>query len=88
MKRRTEVAVTVCLKDIEDVDEVIDKKKIPKVVTDKEWEILASDELNEETLAKKKHEEWLKSIDCKFGSGLERHKLEEGDKKKKKKKKK
>ena len=32
------------------------KKKIPKIVTDKEWEILASDELNAEGLAKKKHE--------------------------------
>jgi hypothetical protein len=53
---RTEVAISVCLKNIEDLDDIIDKKKFPKVVTDKEWEILASDELNEESLAKKKHE--------------------------------
>lgn len=64
---RTEVALSVCMKNIEDLDDIIDKKKYPKIVTDKEWEILASDELNEESLAKKKHEEWLKSIDCKFG---------------------
>ena len=37
LKCRTEVAITVCLKNIEDIDEVIDKKKAPKVVTDKEW---------------------------------------------------
>ena len=36
------------------------------MVTDKEWEILAQDELTEEGLAKKKHDEWLKSLDCKF----------------------
>lgn len=67
LKMRTEVAISVCMKNIEDLDDIIDKKKYPKIVTDKEWEILASDELNEESLAKKKHEEWLKSIDCKFG---------------------
>lgn len=43
---RTEVAVSVCLKNIEDLDDIIDKKKYPKIITDKEWEILASDELN------------------------------------------
>ena len=57
-------------------------------MTDKEWEILASDELNAEGLAKKKHDEWLKSIDCKFGSvGVNAPKKEEKEKKKKKKKK-
>ena len=66
LKLRTEVALTVCKKNIEDIDEIIDKKKMIKIVTDKEWEILAQDELNEEGLAKKKHEEWLKSIECKF----------------------
>lgn len=52
---RTEVAISVCFKNIEDLDDIIDKKKMPKIVTEKEWEILASDELNEEGLAKKKH---------------------------------
>jgi hypothetical protein len=32
---RTEVAISVCLKNIEDLDEIIDKKKIPKIITDK-----------------------------------------------------
>jgi hypothetical protein len=47
---------------------------------------LASDELNEESLAKKKHEEWLKSIDCKFGSVGVTKKPEKEKKKKKKEK--
>lgn len=47
LKMRTEVAISVCMKNIEDLDDIIDKKKYPKIVTDKEWEILASDELNE-----------------------------------------
>jgi hypothetical protein len=41
------VALAVCEKNIEDLDDIIDKKKMPKIITDKEWEILASDELNE-----------------------------------------
>lgn len=53
---RTEVAISVCMKNIEDLDDIIDKKKYPKIITDKQWEILASDQLNEESLAKKKHE--------------------------------
>lgn len=85
---RTEVAISVCSKNIEELDDIIDKKKQTKIVTDKEWEILASDELNAEGLAKKKHDEWLKSIDCKFGSvGVNVPKKEEKEKKKKKKKK-
>ena len=55
LKLRTEVALEVCKKNIEDIDDIIDRKKIIKIVTDKEWEILAQDELNEEGLAKKKH---------------------------------
>lgn len=47
LKLRTEVALTVCKKNIEDIDDIIDKKKTHSVVTDKEWEILAQDELNE-----------------------------------------
>ena len=89
LKRRTEVAVTVCLKNIEDVDDLIDKKKAAKVVTEKEWDILGSDELNQDTLAKKKHEDWLKSIDCKFNGRLaNRNPQDVSDNKKKKKKKK
>jgi len=32
---RTEVAVCVCTKNIEDINEIIDKKRVTKVVTDK-----------------------------------------------------
>lgn len=35
LKLRTEVALTVCKKNIEDIDDIIDRKKIIKVVTDK-----------------------------------------------------
>ena len=31
------MAISVCSKNIEDLDEIIDKKKSPKIVTDKEW---------------------------------------------------
>jgi hypothetical protein len=37
LKLRTEVALSVCRKNIEDVNEVIDKKKTHKIITDKEW---------------------------------------------------
>ena len=37
LKLRTEVAINVCKKNIEDIDDIIDRKKIVKVVTDKEW---------------------------------------------------
>lgn len=37
LKLRTEVALSVCRKNIEDVNEVIDKKKTHKLITDKEW---------------------------------------------------
>lgn len=43
LKLRTEVAINVCRKNIEDIDDIIDRKKAVKVVTDKEWEILAQD---------------------------------------------
>lgn len=35
LKLRTEVALEVCKKNIEDIDDLIDRKKIVKVVTDK-----------------------------------------------------
>ena len=79
---RTQIAIAVCLKNIEDLDDIIDKKKYPMIITDKQWEILASDELNEESLAKKKHEEWIKSIDCKFNSTSSNKKKEKKEKKK------
>jgi len=35
LQLRTEVALSVCRKNIEDVNDVIDKKKTHKVITDK-----------------------------------------------------
>jgi hypothetical protein len=35
-------------------------------VTKKDWDTIADDELNEEGLAVRKHEEWLKKIDVKY----------------------
>jgi hypothetical protein len=48
-----------------DLDDIIDLKNPPKcLVSDEEWEIIAKDELNESKLAKKKHKDWLKKMDC------------------------
>ena len=33
LKLRAEIALSVCIKNIENLDELIDKKKIPKIVT-------------------------------------------------------
>lgn len=38
-----------------DLDDIIDLKKFSYDVKDSEWQIISSDELNEETLAQKKH---------------------------------
>ena len=32
---RTQIAIAVCLKNIEDLDDIIDKKKYPMIITDK-----------------------------------------------------
>ena len=37
LRLRTEVALSVCTKNIIDLDDLIDKKKVQKIVTDKEW---------------------------------------------------
>lgn len=37
LKLRTEVAINVCKKNIEELDDIIDRKKNIKIVTDKEW---------------------------------------------------
>ena len=48
-----------------DLDDIIDLKDPPKsLVSDEEWDIIAKDELNESKLAKKKHNDWLKRMDC------------------------
>lgn len=56
LRPRAKVALEVCQRNILDIDEIIDRKKTLTIITAKEWEVLAQDELNAEDLAKKKHE--------------------------------
>lgn len=54
------VALKVCEKRLKDLDDLIDDPQaFTSLVTDEEWKILGADELNLETLAQKKHEDWL-----------------------------
>lgn len=62
-------------------------KQPEKMITESEWEILASDELDVAELAKKKHENWLKKIEQKYNSNSSGVPNEKKPKKKKKKKK-
>ena len=48
---------------------------------------MAQDELTEEGLAKKKHDEWLKSLDCKFNPTVSTKEKPKNEKKVKKKEK-
>ena len=69
-----------------DLDDIIDLKNPPKsLVSDEEWEKIAKDELNESKLAKKKHKDWLKKMDC--WRVTQHPKLLKGEKTKEKKKK-
>lgn len=59
------VAIKICNRRLMDLDDIIDLKNPPKsLVSDEEWEIIAKDELDESKLAKKKHNDWLKRMDC------------------------
>jgi hypothetical protein len=54
------VALRVCDKRLRDLDDMIDDPNaFNSLVTDEEWAILGADELNVETLAKQKHDNWL-----------------------------
>lgn len=54
------VAMKVCEKRLRELDDLIDDPSaFVDQVTEDEWKILGEDELNIETLAKKKHDEWL-----------------------------
>ena len=57
------------------------------MISENEWEILASDEMDLAELAKKKHENWLKKLEQKYNKPSSTD-LEKKDKKTKKKKKK
>jgi len=54
------VAMRICERRLKDLDDLIDDPKaFTELVSDKEWAILAADELDKESLAKKKHQEWI-----------------------------
>lgn len=65
IRPRAEVALNVCERKIKDIDEIIDdeNKFNLRLISKKEWDILSADELSEESLAKKKHDEWINNLD-------------------------
>ena len=59
-KEVLQVALDVCKKRVRDLDELIDDPDaFNQLVSDAEWKILGADEMNEETLAQRKHEIWM-----------------------------
>jgi len=58
--RVLKIAMKVCDRKLMELDDLIDDpNSFEDLVTEDEWRILAADELTIETLAKKKHEDWL-----------------------------
>jgi tubulin monoglycylase TTLL3/8 len=83
------VAIRVCEKRLRDLDEMIDDPTaFTELVTDDEWKVLGADELTEETLAQKKHEDWMAKNEVMQAEKRKQEKAEEKKKKKKKKPKK
>ena len=59
-------ALDICERRLLSLDEIIDIKDFPEsLVEDFEWDIIGKDELDEKSLQKKKHTDWLKKMDCK-----------------------
>jgi hypothetical protein len=83
------VAMKVCEKRLKDLDDLIDDPQaFASMVSDEEWKVLGADELNVESLAQKKHEDWMAKNDVKQKKEKElADKLKEKKKKKKKTKK-
>lgn len=55
------VAMKICLQRTRDLDDLIDDPNgFEALVSDAEWQILSQDEHTEESLAAKKHENWMK----------------------------
>lgn len=78
------VAMKVCDKRLRELDDLIDDPSaFIDLVTEDEWKILGADELNIDTLAKKKHDEWLSKNEV---MQAEKRKQEQSQKTKKKKK--
>jgi tubulin monoglycylase TTLL3/8 len=60
------VALKICERRLKDLDELIDDPNAFKqLCSEKEWAILASDELDVEKLAKKKHDDWIQRNEVK-----------------------
>ena len=79
------VALRVCDKRLRELDEMIDDPTaFSELVTDDEWKVLGADELNTETLAQKKHEDWLAKNEVMQAEKRKQDKLQEKKKKKKK----
>lgn len=70
MRIKASVALDVCTRRIRDLNEIIDdhSKEPFLLVSDKEWEILSSDELDSNSLAVKKHKAWLDKLNVKYGA--------------------
>jgi len=60
-KEILQLALEVSLRRVRDLDELIDDPTaFEQIVSDSEWKILGADELTEESLAQKKHENWMR----------------------------
>jgi hypothetical protein len=68
-------ALNVCQKRVRDLDELIDDPTaFGALVSDQEWDILRADELTQEALALKKHENWIKKNEPKVAQKTKKKK--------------
>ena len=59
------VAFDISQRRCRDLDELIDDPQaFGALVSEAEWKILSKDELTEESLAQKKHQDWMKKNDA------------------------
>jgi hypothetical protein len=80
------VALKVCEKRLRDLDDLIDDPTaFSELVTDDEWKVLGADELTTETLALKKHDDWMSKNEVMQAEKKKQQMAEEKKKKKKKK---
>lgn len=74
-KKILRISMTVCERRGKDLDEMIDDPNaFGQMVTDAEWKVLGADELNEETLAEKKHKTWMKKSGAEVPKSRQRKK--------------
>ena len=84
-----QVALRVCEKRLRDLDDLIDDPSaFSELVTDEEWKVLGADELTMETLAQKKHEDWMNKNEVMQAEKRKQEKIAAEKERKKKKKKK